>query len=248
MVVLPSPTTPALALRRSSSSSSLLPLFSGGGEVDEQERFDDDNDNNSKQEDTSTTESVTNKNVIQVSSCIELPFSAETAFDAFSNLPRQASWSPWLKSVTYINEEQQDGGLRKESKWTMRSLLGVSYSWNAISTKLERPHIIEWESCRGLKNWGRVQFTPHESNGTTSTCTMQLTLTFVAPRVLARLFRNRDGGLSKMVQKRIIGRTLVRFRQVVQAEDVQATVAKENAKELELVSVGTTTTTTSHSE
>ena len=162
------------------------------------------------------------KNHIEVSSQIELPFSAEIAFDAFSDLPRQSSWSPWLKSVQYVQEGS------KETKWTMKSILGVSYSWNAISTKLERPYVIEWESSKGLRNWGRVEFVPQSADA----AAMQLTLTFVAPRVVARFFQNRDGGLSQMVQNRIVGRTLRNFCQVVLEEDL----GRKASKEKELVS------------
>lgn len=162
------------------------------------------------------------KNHIAVSSNIDLPFSAEIAFDAFSDLPRQSSWSPWLKSVEYVKD-----GSSRETKWTMKSVLGVSYSWNAISTRLERPRVIEWESSKGLKNWGRVEFVHKDVNATT----MRLTLTFVAPRIVARFFKNRDGGLSRVVKTRIVGRTLHNFRRVVLAEDVPEK-EQETKKEL----------------
>lgn len=168
------------------------------------------------------------KNQIEVSSSIELPFSAEIAFDAFSNLPRQATWSSWLKSVEYISEDLL------ETKWTMKSVLGISYSWNAVSTRLERPYLIEWESTRGLKNWGRVQFIPRDKDATS----MELTLTFVAPRILARFFRKRGGGLSRMVQKRIVGRTLRNFRRVVLAHDVPEEKAQNATERLEMSGAG----------
>ena len=154
------------------------------------------------------------KNHIAVSSQIDLPFSAEIAFDAFSDLPRQSTWSPWLRSVEYIQEGSP------VTKWTMKSILGMSYSWNAVHTRLERPYLIEWESCKGLKNWGRVEFIPKEDD--MNTTAMRLTLTFVAPRIVARVFQNRkDGkGLSHMVQTRIVGNTLRNFRRVVLTHDV----------------------------
>jgi len=80
--------------------------------------------------------------------------------------------------------------------------------------------LIEWESCKGLKNWGRVEFIPKEDD--MNTTAMRLTLTFVAPRIVARVFQNRkDGkGLSHMVQTRIVGNTLRNFRRVVLTHDV----------------------------
>ena len=175
------------------------------------------------------------KNHIEVSSQIDLPFSAEIAFDAFSDLPRQASWSPWLTSVKYVS---QGSSTPPETKWTMKSILGVSYSWNAISTRLERPYVIEWESSKGLKNWGRVEFVKQTAEATR----MQLTLTFVAPRLVARFFQNQDGGLSRLVQQRIVGNTLRNFRRVVLDEDVPKkaleAAADEKKKEREVVLLG----------
>lgn len=120
----------------------------------------------------------------------------------------------------------------------MKSILGVSYSWNAISTRLERPYVIEWESSKGLKNWGRVEFVKQAADVTR----MQLTLTFVAPRLVARFFQNQDGGLSRLVQRRIVGNTLCNFRRVVLDEDVPKkaleAAAAEKKKEREFVLLG----------
>ena len=198
---------------RQANRVSTIPIFSQRGGDEEQDE-------------SPLPNSTPPKNHIEVTNHIHLPFSAEVAYDAFSDLPRQAAWSPWLKSVAYVKEGSN------ETKWTMRSVLGVSYSWNAISTRLERPRIIEWESCRGLKNWGRVEFTPISVDSSY----MQLTLTFVAPRVLARFFQNKEGGLSRMVQKRIIGRTLRSFLKVVLEEDVANSECEVN--EQDLVSLG----------
>ena len=108
------------------------------------------------------------------------------------------------------------------------------------STRLERPRIIEWESCKGLQNWGRVEF---ESRSAQSSV-MRLTLTFVAARLVARFFQSRRGdgssGLAKVMQRRIVGGTLRNFRQVVLEHDVpkaQALVsAEQNQDSRELVS------------
>ena len=53
--------------------------------------------------DTSTSETL--RNEIAVDATIDLPFGADIAFDAFSDLPRQPSWSSWLRSVSYINND-----------------------------------------------------------------------------------------------------------------------------------------------
>src|SRR5438046_3163424 len=44
------------------------------------------------------------KNEIVVSSDINLPFPAELAYAAFSDMSRQTSWSPWLQSVEYTDD------------------------------------------------------------------------------------------------------------------------------------------------
>ena len=206
-------------------------LYARRGGAEESEDDDDDDANAMTPADKKSS-----KNHIAVSSQIDLPFSAEIAFDAFSDLPRQSTWSPWLQSVEYIEQ----GSL--VTKWTMKSFLGISYSWKAVHTRLERPYVIEWESCQGLKNWGRVEFVP--SGDDANTTAMRLTLTFVAPRLVARFFRrkrgdNREGGLSHMVQTRIVGRTLRNFRRVVLTQDVpQKTQLKQQDKELATAALG----------
>jgi len=44
---------------------------------------------------------------LAVSAEMELPFPAEIAHDAFSDLPRQPEWSPWLHSVECIANDKQ---------------------------------------------------------------------------------------------------------------------------------------------
>jgi uncharacterized membrane protein len=114
---------------------------------------------------------------------IDLPFAAEVAYDAFSDLPRQATWSPWLRSVSYIDDEGDGGDVsgtatatsgggeegqpsssstppppRRETRWRA-GIGGIRFGWNAVHTRLERPRAIEWESTSGLRNFGSVRFT-----------------------------------------------------------------------------------------
>ena len=100
--------------------------------------------------------------------------------------------------------------------------MGVSYSWISIATKQDRPYVIEWESVSGLKNFGRVQFTPlldddDDDDGTTNittTCRMNMTMTFVPPRIVAALFRN-PKGVQRFMERKLIGSSLRSFRDVV---------------------------------
>ncbi len=78
---------------------------------------------NSNNEDNSNNNNSSNPREILVSASIKLPFSADIAFDAFSDLPRQPSWSTWLHSISYIDDENNNNDsaeyqkqLRREEK------------------------------------------------------------------------------------------------------------------------------------
>lgn len=159
---------------------------------------------------------------IVVSSELDMDVPIEIAYDAFQDLPRQPSWSPWLKSVEYIN------GDRNKSLWKMKTM-GITVSWRAQNTQLERPHLIAWESTSGLKNYGRVEF----EKLTATTTRMRFVMTFVPPRVVNMLIR-RSGqrqeksggggagsGLQHMVEERMLQTTLVNFRDILVQQDLQ---------------------------
>lgn len=174
-----------------------------------------------KEKDTEETPiPETQGNRIVVSSEIDLPFSADVAFDAFSDLPRQPSWSPWLSSVKYIESTDSDRDT-PVSKWNMK-YLGVGISWECVSTRLERPRVIGWQSIRGLKNFGQVVF---ESAGPDRTH-MKLTLTFVTPRFVVRLMGGEHGRVAQVVEKKILKNTLERFKKVVLENDLSKSPAQ----------------------
>jgi uncharacterized membrane protein len=143
------------------------------------------------------------RRALSVSSELKLPFSAEMAYDAFSDLPRQPEWSPWLHSVEFM-------GSGPDTKWTLK-FMGLTYSWISIATRQDRPHLIEWESVSGLKNFGKVQFQPLSSRA----CHMAMTMTFVPPRLVSAVFRNTNGGVKRFMESRMIGSSLRRFRDVI---------------------------------
>mmetsp|Transcript_18729 Transcript_18729/g.22469 ORF Transcript_18729/g.22469 Transcript_18729/m.22469 type:complete len:247 (-) Transcript_18729:387-1127(-) len=162
------------------------------------------------------------KREIVVSTSLEMPFPPEVAFDAFSNLERQPSWSNWLKSVKYVDPAEGDDGVEvafgsRETKWTV-GFRGISFSWTSISTRLERPRLIEWESTSGMKNQGQVIF---ESNSEGTSTDMTLKMTFVTPRFAAAIFR-RSGKIANFVENKMLKTTLVNFCDVVMAEDLQS--------------------------
>ena len=185
---------------------------------------------------SSPATTAASKKEIIASARVTLPFSASVAFDAFSNLPRQPSWSPWLKDVRYIDDENDhndddtavetqpsvDGIPLRETQWTM-GYRGFQFSWNAVSTRLERPYVIEWQSTSGLRNYGSVRFTEEATvaaNGIDESqqTEMVLSMKFIAPRVIAALFR-RSNKIQDVMETMLTG-TLLGFRDVVLEEDV----------------------------
>ena len=155
--------------------------------------------------------SSVNGSAIQVSAAIELPFPKCVAYDAFSDLSRQSSYSPWLKSVEYIEGERNSVG--SKTRWKL-AYLGLRFSWNSIST-LQDPKngIIEWESITGLQNQGRVTFQELADDRTY----MNMTMSFAVPRIASRLLGPHK--LASIVEKRILETTVRNFRQTVVEND-----------------------------
>jgi len=191
------------------STTTAAPAASNGGGNNSNNN--DNNNNNGKKE-------------IVASARITLPFPAAVAFDAFADLPRQPSWSPWLREVRYLDDDSNDDGGAgsqtgipfRQTRWTM-GYRGFRFSWDAVSTRLERPAVIEWKSTSGLRNFGSVRFT-EGGTATAAETEMVLSLTFVAPRVIAALFR-RSSRIQELMETMLTG-TLVGFRDVVLEEDV----------------------------
>ena len=155
------------------------------------------------------TETENSRNHIVVTSEMEMDIPIQVCFDAFSDLPRQPTWSPWLHSVSYDENNPQ------ETVWKMR-YLGLPISWRSISTNNSRPHLIEWKSIKGLKNFGRVDFT-QLSDQTTH---MKLTLTFEVPRIAAHVL-TQSSKTTRMVEDRMLRTTLVNFRNIVMENDMK---------------------------
>jgi uncharacterized membrane protein len=175
---------------------------------------DDDDDVNLNQEES-------NKRRIDIVSSVELPFSAEIAFQAYSDLTRQPSWSSWLHSVEY------DPSTEGASIWTMKAM-GVKYSWTAVSTAMEPPNVIAWKSTSGLQNFGRVEF--HSTSPDTTI--MNLQMMFLAPRAVSALFR-KSNKLAKFAEQHMIRASLEEFREVVLQNDVPKMEGKDNQRMVE---------------
>jgi uncharacterized membrane protein len=190
-------------------------------EIEYEEQIGDDDSN-------SNTPKKINKRLIEISSQIELPFSAEIAYDAYTNLPRQSSWSSWLESVEVLdskndndNDNNSDSN-KVQSKWTSK-MMGYKYSWEAIAIKNERPHTIEWSSVTGLQNEGIVRF--YKKKGSKSSykhgpTLMTINMSFVTPRVVSSIIR-KSKTLRNYVEKKMIEQSLNDFRDIVLENDVK---------------------------
>ena len=182
----------------------------------------DEDDNEGEMSDGA--EIINNKKRIECSASIMLPFSADVAFTAFSDLTRQPSWCKYLYNVEYIDSEVNDDDnndddvgtspspILRASKWTV-GVKGLRFSWKARDTKIIRPHRIEWESTSGLKNIGSVVFTP-DNNSTQ----MKLCFIFVLPRVVSSLYRKLN--IRKYTEDVMLADMLEQFRDVVIREDL----------------------------
>ncbi len=204
-------------------------------------------DHNEGYDDISTGEVANKLGEIAVTATIDLPFSADTAFDAFSDLPRQPSWSSWLHSVSYLNdgdnssndsyliqkEEQEkrfnnfidgtnciDVQQLRETKWVM-GWKRIRFSWKSKVTFMERPKCIKWESTSGLKNKGILTFKERRMDNSQPGVITQMTLTlkFVAPRVVGALMKRSDK-VEAYMKSQILQTTLAKFRDTVIFEDL----------------------------
>jgi uncharacterized membrane protein len=154
------------------------------------------------------------KGRVDISTELELPFPMDVAFDAFSDLPRQPSWSPWLHSVAYVDPPEIEN---RETTWKLR-YLGVRLSWNARNTKFERPNLIQWKSTSGMQNFGRVDFSPSKENDAFTL--MKMTMSFVIPGPVGRMFQNSER-IKGIVKKRMLEPTLTNFSTIVMENDMK---------------------------
>lgn len=168
--------------------------------------------------DNETLNSKSKRKLIQISSRIELPFSAEVAYEAYSDLSRQPTWSSWLESVVVLDDGSSNNSGKVESKWTSK-MMGFRYSWTAEAVRNERPHTIQWKSVTGLRNEGIVRFYPRRGKGFDKGPTlMTLNMAFMTPRAVTSIVK-RSKKLSKFVEEKMIAESLQQFRDTVVSEN-----------------------------
>ncbi|KAL9185802.1 hypothetical protein ACHAXT_003579 [Thalassiosira profunda] len=152
-----------------------------------------------------TTASTSGRD-ITVSVSLPLPFSDGVASSRFTDLPQMSRWSPWLNSVTYLDESP---GL---TEWNL-NIRGVKFSWKAKSQVLAEPKGIAWESTSGLKNRGMVEFEPTSDDS----CMMKLKMSIIMPYILVSLF-NGIPMVQEFLQNKLLKWSLEMFRDVVKAD------------------------------
>lgn len=198
--------------------------------------------------DTSASETV--RNEIAVDAAIDLPFGAEIAFDAFSDLPRQPSWSSWLRSVSYIEEDgsssrgenDDDIIIQNEEKEKRRTyfinesscidvgrlrqtkwVMGwkrIRFSWKSKVTFMERPKCIKWESTSGLKNMGLIEFEEQTLDGGTDSVTRMTLKIKFIAPRIVARAMKRSDKIDGFMKSKILQPTLIKFRDVVLVNDL----------------------------
>jgi len=155
--------------------------------------------------------------LMEGSASVEVPFSVEVAYDAFSDLTRQAKWSPLVRKVERIYGEND--GEEERSKW-VAGMLGCNISWQSVTIRADRPHGLAYKSVKGMRNDGRIIF--ERLGPKMSRVTMSMVME-KPPRFVIRLLGG-DSGLKRHMENNVILKTLHNFREEV-AQDLQ----KENA-------------------
>lgn len=135
---------------------------------------------------------IPNEREITVQTSLSLPFPADVACTRFTDLPQIARWSPWVSSVAYTDT-------KNETEWTLR-VRGIRVRWRATSSLLQPPRLgIQWRSVGGPKHVGAVEFVPTRN----MTCVMNVSISFVKPRIFARLFQGSDSNVANFVRNKV---------------------------------------------
>jgi len=142
---------------------------------------------------------------ISIQASLPLPFSDDTAFSRFADLPQLPRWSPWIKSVAYLEQS--------ETEWTL-NVRGVEVRWKAVSKMLDNPKGIMWESTSGLQNKGLVEFIKVSEDS----CVMRLKMTLITPRVIAFALRSGGERAKEFLENKLLKWSLESFRDVVKAD------------------------------
>lgn len=120
------------------------------------------NDNGNDDDNDGDRRGRASKREIVVSASIDLPFGADVAFDAFSDLPRQPSWSSWLNSVSYVddNDYNDDDGRKiaiEEEEREKRMTLFDNNSDNNSGT-ITNVDVEQLRQTKWVMGWKKIRF------------------------------------------------------------------------------------------
>lgn len=182
-----------------------LSLDEMSGETEDSETQNSMRSTNIQEKYEASTATSTSGKEISVVVNLPLPFSSDTACARFTDLPSMSRWSPWISSVQYQGAE---------TEWTI-NVRGIPLKWRAASQIVNDPFPgIMWQSVSGLSNSGIVEFIPNSS----SSCTMNVRMTIVTPRLLKPLFQGTSLFVEEFLRDKLLKWSLEMFRDVVKAD------------------------------
>ena len=114
----------------------------------------------------------------------------ENVWNTWSDLDSMPLWMTWIESVKTLDKETSK--LPDLTEWTLAAN-GFRFKWKAQITERVENQKLEWISIGGLPTKGCVIFNENKSSLTT----VNLSITYELPRMLARLME--ENILGKMV-------------------------------------------------
>ena len=114
----------------------------------------------------------------------------ENVWNTWSDLDSMPLWMTWIESVKTLDKETSK--LPDLTEWTLAAN-GFRFKWKAQITERVENQKLEWISIGGLPTKGCVIFNENKSSSTT----VNLSVTYELPRMLARLME--ENILGKMV-------------------------------------------------
>jgi uncharacterized membrane protein len=144
------------------------------------------------------------RRVVQIKSALQIQAPVQEVFELWMHLENLPKFMPQLKEVRDLGKGR--------SHWVAAAPGGMTMSWDAVTTRVERNRLIAWRSepNYALQNSGTITFTPDERGGTTVCLQMSYTppAGAIGDAVIAALGPN---------PKRLIDEALLRLRALVES-------------------------------
>ena len=88
--------------------------------------------------------------------------SRERIFDALWDAQRWPEWWPGLERAVEA-DPGDSGGVGRRGRYSFRSMFGYAVGFDAVSTVVERPRLLEAEVSAGFDGYGRWELAEHGS-------------------------------------------------------------------------------------